>query len=339
MRIGLIAPPWLAVPPKGYGGTEAVIDALARGIAAEGHEVVLFATGDSTCPVPTEWVYAEGQDAGIGSGVVEMRHVVHAYEALRGVDLIHDHTVLGPLYAQWHPEAPVVTTHHSRFTEDFVDLFRIVAARAHVVAISHSQASHAGDVPIDRVIHHGIDVDDYPYGTGRGGYLLFLGRMSADKGPRRAIVAAREAGMPLRIAAKMREPGEFEYFESQVKPLLAGDIEYVGEVDARAKIELLADATALVNPIRWDEPFGLVMVEALACGTPVLTFAEGAAPEIVDDGVTGFVCRDELELGRRAREVHLLDRRACRTVASQRFSAQRMVRDHLALYAEVLEKG
>ena len=316
-----------------------MIDCLARGLDAAGHEVVLFATGDSTCPVATEWVYPNGQDLGVGAGPVEMRHAIHAYGALRGVDLVHDHTSLGPIYAHWHPAVPVVATHHGSFTPEYVDLFRVAAARAHIVAISRSQASYAADIPIDRVIHHGIDVDDLPCGPGSGGYLLFLGRMSPDKGPARAITVARQAGMPLLMAAKMREPAEREYFDAQVEPLLGQDVEFVGEVDRVGKVELLAGAAALVNPIRWPEPFGLVMIEALACGTPVLAFAEGAAPEIVDDGITGFICSDEIEMAARACEIGRLDRSVCRAAARARFSTGRMIREYVALYCEVLEKG
>ena len=297
LRIGLVAPPWLAVPPTVYGGTELVVDQLARGLAADGCHVVLFATGDATCPVARRWVYprARGQ---IGDTIVELHHVQRAYDALTDVDLVHDHTLLGPVWAAMHrPELPVVTTAHGEFTPELIDLYGAIADRVGVIAISHAQRRSAPSVRVGRVIHHGIDLAGYPVGRGDGGYVLFLGRMSPDKGVHRAVAVARAARKRLLIAAKMQSPAERAYYERQVAPLLGHDAVYVGEVGGRRKLALLAGAEALVNPIRWPEPFGLVMIEALACGTPVLTFAEGAAPEIVEHGRTGFPLRQHARDG------------------------------------------
>lgn len=337
MRIGLFAPPWLSVPPPAYGGIESVIDQLARGLHAQGHEVLLFATGDSTCPVPRAWLYDE-PDARMGSAVVELRHVIDAYELVEDLDLdiVHDHTLVGPLYAERFPHLPVVTTNHGPFNADLRDLYRILARRIPVVGISHAQAAAAA-VPVTRVIHHGVDPKAFPVGQGDGGYLLFLGRMTPEKGAHRAAAVARRAGVPLVMAAKMREPAEKEYFDRCVRPLLGPGIEYVGEVGGADKLALLGGARALINPIRWQEPFGLVMIEALACGTPVLAFPEGAAPEIVDDGVTGFLCRDEDDMVRAVGRLGEIDRAACRTTMELRFSTARMVAEHVDLYGEVLQ--
>jgi glycosyltransferase involved in cell wall biosynthesis len=163
--------------------------------------------------------------------------------------------------------------------------------------------------------------------------------MTPEKGARRAALIAQLAGVPLLIAAKMREPLEKHFYEEQVKPLLGNGVEYIGEVANGERLELLRGARALLNPIRWPEPFGLVMIEALACGTPVLTFAEGAAPEIVDDGVTGFVCDDEAAMVRAISRIDGLDRSACRAAAEDRFSTARMVRDHLALFEHLRSVG
>jgi glycosyltransferase involved in cell wall biosynthesis len=336
MRIGVIAPPWTPVPPPFYGGTELIVDLLARGLAAAGHEVVLFTTGDSTCPVPRRWVLEHAEGQRIGVGVIEAHHVLHAYDAVEDADLVHDHTIFGPLYAERIPGLPVVTTAHGPFNRDLYDLYRHAAERHTLVCVSHHQRSTAPDVPVARVIHHGIDASTFPVGDGAGGYALFLGRMAPEKGVRRAIDACRKASVPLRIVAKMREPLERAYFEAEVEPVLGEDITYLGEVEHAQKVELLAEAIALVNPIRWPEPFGLVMTEALACGTPVITFAEGAAPEIVDHGRTGFVCADEAEMADGLGRVGELDRRDCRAAVEGPFSAQRMVDDHLRLYNDVL---
>jgi glycosyltransferase involved in cell wall biosynthesis len=334
MRIALIAPPWLPVPPPAYGGTELVIHNLACGLSAVGHDVVLFATGDSTCPVQREFVYPRAE--GIRPGpLAELHHVLSAYEALHDVDVVHDHTIIGPVYAALRPDLAVVTTNHGPFDDALIAVYREASRRVPVLAISRAQAESAGELPIARVIHHGIDVSQMPFGSGADGPCVFLGRMGPDKGAHRAARIARAAGVPLLIAAKMREPGEHRYFEESVVPLLGDGIEYVGEVDQQHKLSFLADARALINPICWPEPFGLVMVEALACGTPVLAFPAGAAPEIVADGRTGFLCANEHEMVRRIHEVDRLDRQACRSEVEQRFSVERMVAEHLEVYAEV----
>lgn len=266
--------------------------------------------------------------------------MIAAYAAVRewGADIVHDHTLAGPTYARNVTTAPVVTTSHGPFTKDLSVIYRDAAQSAAIVAISHAQAATAGDIPITRIIHHGVDPTQYPMGEGQGGFFLFLGRMCADKGVREAALIARAAGVRLLIAAKMREPDERAYFATQVEPLLTEKIQFIGEVAGAAKIELGA-ATALLNPICWPEPFGLVMIEALACGTPVLTYPLGSAPEIVDDNETGFLCQNETQMVARLDDVTQLDRLACRRAVQQRFSQQRMVDEHLDLYAHLLGRA
>jgi glycosyltransferase involved in cell wall biosynthesis len=205
-----------------------------------------------------------------------------------------------------------------------------------IVAISRHQRSTARNVKIAAVIHHGIDIESVPVGDGEGGYACALGRMTPAKGIREAILVAREAGVPLQIAAKMREPLERQYFDECVRPLLGGDVEYLGELNAEEKYQLLGGAFALLNPIQWPEPFGLVMIEALACGTPVIATGCGSAPEIIDDGETGFV---RAELSALAAAVHRageLDRNRCREKAVSSYSTERMVAEHIQLYCRLL---
>jgi len=337
VRIAIITPPWVPVPPPAYGGTEAVLDNLARGLHTAGHQVLLYTTGDSTCSVPRAWIHpAAAGTVGMGT-LIEMRHVVNAYEAVTEwqADVVHDHTLVGPVYAERFG-VPVVTTNHGPFQSDLDDCYRAMGSSVSIIAISHRQAAAAGDIPIAAVIHHGLDVDRFPMGRGKGGYALFLGRMSADKGVHTAIRIARLARVPLKIAAKLREPAEQAYFDRAVAPLLNECVEYVGEVGGRQKLDLLANARCLLNPIAWPEPFGMVMIEALACGTPVVATPCGAVPEIVDDGITGFTRETETGLAAAVLDVGTLDRQLCRDVTARRFSSERMAADHIQLYRRLV---
>jgi glycosyltransferase involved in cell wall biosynthesis len=207
-----------------------------------------------------------------------------------------------------------------------------------ITAISHHQASTATRVPIRAVVHHGIDLDQVPVGNGRGGYASFLGRMSPDKGAREAALVARAAGVPLLMAAKMREPEEHDYFQAQVKPLLGQGIEYVGELSFGEKVELLGTSFALLNPVQWPEPFGLVMVEALAAGTPVVGTPCGSAPEIVDHGVTGYLRPDLPGLSQALIDAADIDRHACRATVVRRFTTAHMVAGYEDLYRRAVRR-
>jgi glycosyltransferase involved in cell wall biosynthesis len=346
MRIGLVAPPWLTVPPTGYGGTELVIDLLARGLAARGHEVRLFTVGTSTCPVPRAHVFAEPQ-VPMGNTLSETAQALSAYQALADVDLVHDHTTVGPLAAAAAGvsaeglarglSCPVVVTNHGPFTLAARLVFEELARHSAVVAVSHDQARAAGPVPISAVIHHGIDTAAYQPGPGSGGYALFVGRMSPDKGAHRAIRIARSAGLPIVVATKVQDREERQFFVEQVEPLLGADVELLDDVAIDRKVALYQGAVALLNPITWPEPFGLVMIEALASGTPVLAYPSGASPEIVDPGRTGFLCSDEDDMAMRLGEVGQISRFACREAAEERFSMERMAADHERLYERLLE--
>lgn len=340
MRIGLIAPPWLPVPPPAYGGTEQVIDCLARGLRDLGHEVRLFTVGESTCPVARDYLYPQAGQP-MGESTAEAAHVLAAYQALAGVDIIHDHTILGPLLAAGrglrHP--PVVTTCHGAFTAQTRRIFADAGRRAAIVSISHAQAATAAGVPIAAVIHHGIDLRLHRPGPGDGGYLLFVGRMSPDKGVHHAVRAAQAAGRRLVIAAKMRTPAERHYFEHEIRPLLRPGDGMPSEQPLRPRVALMRHAAALLDPITWAEPFGLVMAEALAAGTPVLAFPNGAAPEIVEHGKTGYLCRDEKEMISAIADVPHISRDDCRAAAEQRFSLHRMALQHERLYRRILLGG
>lgn len=335
MRIGLIAGPWIPIPPVTYGGIERVVDTLARGFAAAGHEVLLAAPSESTCPVPLVPGMRPASRDELGLTMSELSHVIRAYEGLHDVDIIHDHTLAGPLYARRPANIPVVTTIHGPLHKEAEDLYRAMAPDVAIVAISRDQASHAPEVPVTQVIHHGMDVSAVPVGSGSGGYLCFVGRACQDKGLLEAITIAREVGMHLKIAVKMREKDEVRYFREVIEPMLGPNEDFVGEVDDAAKYRLMGEATAFLNPIQWSEPFGLVMIEALATGTPVIGTRIGSAPEIVEHGRTGFLGHTE-DLPGFVLAASGLSRERCRASVEEKFSAQRMVAQHLRLFDELL---
>jgi glycosyltransferase involved in cell wall biosynthesis len=331
MRIAIVAPPWLPVPPPGYGGTEVVLDGLARGLVDLGHEVLLVGHPDSTCPVKKASVVPSGEARPMGRAVVELEHAIGAYERAAGYDVISDHTTAGPLVALTNPSPPVVATNHNPFGRGREAIYRKAIDRVALVAISHSHAASTA-LPIAGVIHHGIDAGTFPEGDGSGGYLATLTRMTPDKGVHRAADLARRAGVALRIAAKVRTDQEQQYFDDLVRPLLGDGVEFVGEVDATGKRELLTGAVALLNPTEWAEPFGMTMLEAMACGTPVVGTPRGAAPEIVEHGVTGFLGDTDEALIEGIRRAGDLDRHACRRAVEERFSIRAMCMGYVRAY-------
>ena len=333
MRIGIIAPPWIPIPPAAYGGIESFIDVLARALQDLGHDVALAASSDSTCPVPRLPGFEPSDPAKMGVTSHELQHLLRAFAALDDVDVILDNTLAGPVLAGFAAQAPVVTVAHGPLIPLEQELY-CAASDVAFVAISENQASHAGPVPIARVIPHGIVTEDVPVGRG-GDTACFVGRMSPTKGLPEAIEAAAIAGIPLRIAAKMQEPAEEEYFEEAVRPSLGPNAEYLGELTAEEKYELMGGSVALLNTIQWDEPFGLVMIEALATGTPVVATPRGSVREIVEEGRTGFIRSTPEELAAALAEAGSLDRRACRLAVEERFTARRMAEDYVALFRDL----
>jgi glycosyltransferase involved in cell wall biosynthesis len=330
MKIAVVAPPWLAVPPPAYGGTEAVVDVLASGLAALGHDVLLICHPDSTCAVERRSVVPAADAVPMGRASIELEHAIGGYRlaAAAGVDVVSDHTIGGVVHSAAHPELAVVATNHNPFSRTRQSIYSTLAGRGAIVAISLSHA-RSTSLPVAAVIHHGLDVDTFPAGDGSGGYLAMLTRMSPDKGIEQAISIARAAGVALRIAAKVSAGLEQAYFDDCVRPRLGGGIEFLGEVDATGKRELLAGALALLNPIQWDEPFGMAMLESLACGTPVIATPRGAAPEIIDTGHNGILAAEEPALVAAVGEVSAISREACRASARQRFSIEVMCRKYV----------
>jgi glycosyltransferase involved in cell wall biosynthesis len=232
-----------------------------------------------------------------------------------------------------------VATNHGPFVPLLADVYRHTAHKVPLIAISCDQARSAPDgIPIAAIIHHGIDLDRYPFNpAGTGDYVACLARMTPDKGIDQAIRIARRAGIALKIAAKMREPAEQAYYAEVIEPMLGGGIDYIGEADHQTKIELLSGARALLNPVRWPEPFGLVTIEALACGTPVVGTPHGALPELVEHGVTGYLASSIGDLAGAVAAADRIDRRTCRQHAESRFTMQHMTHHHEALYRRIIQ--
>jgi len=327
LRIGLLAPPWVPVPPPSYGGIEQVVATLAEGLAERGHEVVLVAApGSSVAGV--EMVSPLVALPGIiGEQAPDWRHALAGLDALDDVDVVIDHS--GPLGALLTSRlrAPGLHVTHGPLDPVPTEIYAGIARHSpqlRLVAISEAQRSMAPGLPFAGVRHNGLALDTAPFRVTSDGYLAFLGRMSPDKGPAEAIRIARRAGLPLMIGAKCREPAEHAYFAEHVEPELGPDVVWLGELNAAKKYELLAGARALVFPISWPEPFGMVMIEAMACGTPVLATAHGSVPEVVADGVTGFVRATADELVEAVGRIGEIDRRACRRRVAELFSADAM---------------
>jgi glycosyltransferase involved in cell wall biosynthesis len=316
------------------------IDLLARGLEAAGHEVLLCAPAHSACPVPQPDGARPARGLRTLNAHDELEQVAWAWEhaVSWGADVVHDHTLLGPaLGCGLGP--PVVVTTHNPFTPSNRAWYAHLADDVSVIALSSHHASTAGAVPIAAVIHHGVDTEAFPMGPGDGGYAACIGRMSPDKGIDRAIEVARSADIPLRIAAKIAGADEHAYFSEVIAPLLGGSVEYLGELGLADKVDLLGHATCLLNPLRWHEPFGMVMVEALACGTPVVATPTGSVPELVHHGVTGWLGASSGDLVRGVHRAGELSRHACRAVALERFSPKRVTASHLQLYARLTERA
>ena len=348
MRIAQLAPTYERVPPHTYGGTELVVSLVTDGLVRRGHEVTLYATRDSLTdarlegPVDRRYRYGADDD---GVRHAEHAHLANVQAAFRDAvdgrfDVIHNHAGLeGVALAAWS-RTPVLTTTHNAWTDVGTAIWDAYPWAHHQLSAAQATAfpSRGQLAPV----HHGIDLDRYTprtRPTEPDAPLVFLGRFSPEKGADRAIEAARLAGRRLVLAGKA-DAVDAAHFAEVIEPQIDGDlIRYVGEVDGAQKRRLLADARALLFPIEWDEPFGLVMIEAMACGTPVLGLRRASVPEVVEPGVTGFVVDDVEGLVRAIDHADGIDRRACRRRAEQRFGVGRMVDDYERTFAEVIESA
>ena len=332
LGIALIAPPWFEVPPRAYGGIESLVADLADGLVARGHEVVVIGAGEDRTTARFLHTYNEPPSTRLGEPVPEVLHAAMAQRLLNKleVDIVHDHTLAGPLSAGAR-RVPTVVTAHGPVDNEFGEYYQQLGGTVHLVASSESQRRHAPHLNWAGRVHAAVNVRSYPYREDKDDFVLFLGRFDPRKGAHQAIDIARAAGRPILLAGKLNEPAEKEYFEQEIEPRLGTGVDYVGVADSKTKRELLSAARCLIFPVQWEEPFGIVMVEALACGTPVVATRRGAVPEIIKDGVTGEIRDRTGELAAAIDVIHNISPAACRADALANFDATKMA----ALYAQV----
>ncbi len=342
MRVLLVAPPWFTVPPQGYGGIEWIVALLADGLVDAGHEVTLVASGGSKTKADLLTVFDEPPTDRIGDATPEIIHALAAYNHRLDFDVVHDHCgFTGPALGSVASGPPVVHTLHGPWTDSNRDFYRRAAPPLRLVAISEDQATRAPEgVPIAGVVPNAIPIGLYPFRAEKEDFLLYVGRANREKGPEVAVEAARQLGQRLVMVIKVNEPAEREYFDAEIRPRMDGaDVEVRTGVDNETKAELMGRAACVVFPAQWPEPFGLVPAEANACGTPVVAYAEGAIPEVVVDGRTGYVVpRGDLDaLCNAIENAERIDPEECRQEVERRFSPQRMVEGYLDIYKHALD--
>ena len=340
LRIAQIAPLVERVPPKKYGGTERVVYHLTEGLVEKGHDVTLFASGDSLTTGRLVAPIREGLRLGRKAHtpiMVNMMMLSRVYEKMaHEFDIIHSHLEFLTLPYAYKAEVPTVLTMHGRLDlGDTAAIMRSYPDMAYV-SISDSQRRPVKEVNWVKTIYHGYPESIFEFNDKPDDYFLYLGRFSEEKKPQEAIMLARACNIPLKIAAKI-DPADKGFFEEKIRPLLNHPlIDYVGEVDDKRKVELLKNAKALLNTIDWPEPFGLVMIEALACGTPVIVRGCGSAPEVITHGKTGFICEKKLDFINAIHNVDQISRKTCRKEFEQRFSRECMVANYEELYYNLL---
>jgi glycosyltransferase involved in cell wall biosynthesis len=344
LRVAVLAPPWIPVPPSAYGGIEAVVALLSDELTRRGHDVTLFAAPGSHSAATVDSPLEHSHPDRIGSALYESDYVASVYDTIdqalmdgRPFDVVHDHSGFTALAMAHRISTPVVHTLHGPFDAQTAAFYQRHGHKARLVAISHSQLQQAPPgVRVTDAISNPMVLADWPLCTEKDDYLLWIGRMDPVKGAHRAIAAARRAGRCLVLAGPI-QPGQEDYYTSKVAPRLDGEqIVYIGEVGGARRKELFARAKGFLMPIRWAEPFGMVMVEALACGTPVVAFPEGAAREIVIDGENGFHVTDELQMASAIDRLDALDPHRCRESVAERYDASIIVDGYEAVFNSVL---
>jgi glycosyltransferase involved in cell wall biosynthesis len=342
MRVAILSPVWFPVPPTGYGGIELVVSLLTDGLVDAGHEVTLFASGDSLTKAELAYTYERAPSELIGRSAPELRHTLSCFTRAGDFDVINDHSGMPAAALAGTVRTPVLHTVHGPLDGEAGETYEGIAQlspQVGLISISLNQQRPKPELPWAANIPNAVDLSLYPAKPHRGDYLLFLGRMSPDKGAHRAIAVAMELGLPLKLAGKKRERKEERYFSEFVEPHLGHHgIEWLGEVSHGTKVELLQDARATLFPIEWEEPFGLVMIESMACGTPVIATRHGAVPEVIEHGVSGLIVDNYRQMTAALEEADALDPLVCRRYVEERFAPERMVGDYVKAYRAAIEE-
>jgi len=342
MRIAQIAPIVERVPPKKYGGTERVVQALTEELVRRGHEVTLFASGDSITSAKLEAVYPRSlREAKVhdlyGTNYWTLLNMGLAYELQDEFDIIHDHLAPLSLPAANLASTPVVMTMHGPFTADNRKLFQTLHSPS-IVTLSQSQMYPLPNINHAGTVYNGLPMEGYPFRAEGEDFLLFVGRISMEKGIHHAIEVAQQLDMRLIIAAKL-DPVDRPYFREYVEPRLSDRVTWIGEVDEKERNELMSRARCFLHPVTWREPFGLALIEAMASGCPVVAFNRGSIPEIIKTGVTGYVVEDIEAMIDAVENIGTIGRQACRDHALTNFSATKMTDGYEAVYEKILSKS
>lgn len=342
MKIAQIANIAEPVPPKKYGGTERVVYALTEELVRRGHEVTLFASGDSITAGKLVSVYSSSlRKARIadpyGLNPLALHHIGIAYQKQHEFDIIHDHNWLISMPTANVVQTPVVMTMHGALDVINKHLF-VDFKNIHYVTVSKAQQEPLNQSISAEVVHNGLPMQSYPFSKEAENYLLFVGRISMQKGLHHAIQIAKYLRLPLLIAAKL-DKEEKSYFKKYIEPHLSSDIRWIGEVDEEERNRLMSRALCLLHPVTWREPFGLTVIEAMACGCPVVAFNRGAVPELIHDGKTGYIVEDVEEMITAVKNIKKIQRQDCREYALEKFSVTRMADKYEALYQRIVEKN
>ncbi|WP_213333498.1 glycosyltransferase family 4 protein [Acidithrix sp. C25] len=344
LRILINSTPWYEVAPRTYGGIESFCANLAKGLDALGAEVGIVSPGNLNIDGDHNIIHFQSLRQSANQNYSQPEPLIAHHnaflDALRSTkwDCVSDHTLIGSQMASL-TSTPAVLTAHRIMDEQYRALYGAISRHTPIVAISNRQAELAVDVNITTVIHHGIDTDVYrPTSHPSDDYLVFLGSMTQFKGAHIAIEASRQSGYPLIIAAKCQEPVELNYFEEFISPKLGNDVTWIGEVGGPDKINLLANASGLIFPVGWEESFGLVIIEALSCGTPVIAFNRGAVPEIITNERTGYVTQDLKSMVKAIEHIDQISRSTCRKEALERFDYRAMASSYLATFTKSIAR-
>ncbi len=340
MKIAMVAPIWERVPPEKYGGIELVVHLLTEELVRRGHEVTLFATGNSVTEARLEYIFETSQRKWMHLIEPDLLHTSFAYHRIReegDYDIIHNHTGYTGVALSDFIDIPVLTTLHGIFTEVNTPFFRYFKDTCFYNSISDEQRRGLPELNYIATVYNAIDVKSYPYREEKEDFFLWLSRVSPLKGAHHAVNIAKKAGIKLLMAGKIDE-GDRYYYDHDVRPYIDGkQIVFLGEVSEEEKRDLMSRAKAFIFPITWSEPFGLVMIEAMACGTPVLATRKGAVPEVVVDGRTGFIVDKPMQIVEKIKLVEKINPRDCRKHVEERFSEERMARDYEEVYQKIIE--